>query len=213
LETVLLEKLGSKKITKTQLYAQVEADFNLVPQLIKGTASPKASIRYGCGSVLMNLSAKHPEKLYPYWNGYIGLLDSRYRILIWNALAIVAHLTAADRESKFDAIFDKYYSFLGNEYMVTVANTVGNSVTIVKNKPYLADRITTELLKVGNLQTTPHLTDECKLVIAQQAIKTFNILIQFTNNTQAMLDFAEHNKNSTRVSLRREAQLFLRKLQ
>lgn len=163
--------------------------------------------------MLADLSGKHPDKLYPYMERFIGLLDSKHRILTWNALAIVAHLTAADSQRKFDAIFDKYYSFLGNEYMVTVANTVGNSGEIAKNKPYLADRITVELLKVRSLKITPHLTEECKLVIAQQAIKTFNILINFTKNKKALLDFAEQHKKSSRDALRKEARTFLKKWQ
>lgn len=209
----MLQKLSSKQITKAQLYKKVEADFNLVPQLIDGTASAKASVRYGCASVLMDLSSKYPDKLYPYMDHFVGLLDSKHRILTWNALAIVANLTASDSEGKFDSIFDKYYSYLGSEHMVTVANTVGNSAVIAKNKAYLADRITAELLKVQNLKITPHLTEECKLVIAQQAIKTFNTLITLTKNKEALLDFGEKHKNSSRVALRKEAQLFLKKWQ
>jgi hypothetical protein len=213
LETALLQKLGCKQITKTQLYKKIEADFSLVPELIDGTASPKATVRYGCANVLMDLSAKYPGKLYPYMDRFIGMLDSKHRILTWNALAIIAHLTVADSECKFDSIFDKYYSFLGNEYMVTVANTVGNSGEIAKNKPYLADRITAELLKVQSLKITPHLTEECKLVIAQKAIESFNTLINFTKNKKALLDFAEKHKVSSRDALRKEAQMFLEKWQ
>ena len=208
-----MQELCSKQITRAQLYKKVETDFSLVPEIIAGTASPNATVRYGCASVLMDLSAKYPGKLYPYMERLIGLLDSKHRIITWNALAIVAHLTAADSQRKFDAIFDKYYSFLGNEYMVTVANTVGNSGEIAKNKPYLADRIIAEVLKVQNLRTTPHLTEECKLVIAQQAIKTFNTLINFTKNKKALLDFAEQHKNSSRDALRKEAKMFLKKWQ
>lgn len=213
METVLLQKLGSKQITKVQLYQKVEADFSLVAELIDGTASPKAAIRYCCASVLMDLSVKHPDKLYSYMERFIRLLDSKHRILTWNALAIVAQLTAVDSQRKFDAVFDKYYSFLGNEYMVSVANTVGNSGVIAKNKPYLADRIITELLKVQNLKITPHLTEECKLVIAQKAIETFNTLMNFTKNKSVLLDFAGQYKNSSRDALRKEAQMFLRKWQ
>ena len=209
----MLQELCSKQITRPQLYKKVETDFSLVPEIIAGTASPKATVRYGCASVLMDLSAKYPGKLYPYMERLIGLLDSKHRIITWNALAIVAHLTAADSQRKFDAIFDEYYSFLGNEYMVTVANTVRNSGEIAKNKPYLADRIIAEVLKVQNLRTTPHLTEECKLVIAQQAIKTFNTLINFTKNKKALLDFAEQHKNSSRDALRKEAKMFLKKWQ
>ncbi len=97
--------------------------------------------------------------------------------------------------------------------MVTVANVVANSATIVSNKPYLADRITSKLLKVQNLQTTPHLTEECKLVIAEQTIETFNTLIRYTENKAALIEFAEKHQNSERVSLKKEAQNFLKKWQ
>lgn len=213
LETDLLEQLGSKKISKPQLFKRVEVDFNLVPTLLEGTSSPKASIRYGCGSVLMDLCEKHPNKLYPYFDDFVGLLDSKHRILRWNGLIAIASLTAADSEGKFDAIFDRYYSFLGDEYMATVANTVGNSAKIVTNKPYLADRITVELLKVQNLKTTPHLTEECERVIAEKAIETFETLIKYTKNKQDLIDFARLHQDSSRASLKKKAQVFLKKYQ
>jgi hypothetical protein len=207
----LLQKLGSKAINKEELFRRVEADFGLVPKLLEGTGSPKAAIRYGCGSILMDLCQKHPAKLYPYMDEFVKLLDSKHRILLWNGLGAIANLTAADTDRKFDKIFDRYYSYLGAEYMVTVANVVGNSATIVTNKPYLANRILTELLKVENLQTTPHLTDECKLVIAQHAIETFNVLVKYIQNKQALIAFAEKHQNSSRVALKIEAQKFLKK--
>jgi hypothetical protein len=94
--------------------------------------------------------------------------------------------------------------------MVTVANVVANSAIIVSNKPYLADRILSELLKVKNLNASAHLTEECKLVIAEQAIKTFNTLINHTQNKQALLAFAQKYLESSRASLKKEAQNFLK---
>ena len=211
METDLLQKVGRKEITKAQLLQKVEADFGLLPQVLDGTSSSKATVRYTCGNVLMDLSEKHPKKLYPYIERFIGLLDSEYRILTWNAMAIIANITAVDVDLKFDAIFDKYYSNLGNEYMVTVANVVGNSAKIAENKPYLADRIIEELLKVQNLKVTPHLTEECKLVIAEQAIRTFNTIINYTENKKPLFAFAQKFADSPRISLRKEAQCFLKK--
>jgi hypothetical protein len=190
-QTELLQKLANKQINKTQLFERVEADFSLIPQLLDGTSSSKAAVRYGCGSVLVDLSQKYPDKLYPYIDKFIELLDSKHRILTWNALAIIANLTAVDAYGKFDALFERYYSFLGSEYMVTVANVAVNSAIIASNKPYLSDRIAAELLKVENLQTTPHLTEERKLVIAEKAIQTFNTLIRHTQNKKALIDFAK----------------------
>ncbi len=161
----------------------------------------------------MDLSAKYPDKLYPYMDRFVALLDSKHRILTWNALGAIANLTAADAEGKFDAIFEQYYGFLGSEYMITVANVVAFSASIIPNKPYLADKIQAELLKVQNLQTTPHLTEECKLVIAQQAIETFNTLIRYSQNKAALIEFAQKYQNSPRTALRKEALKFIKKWQ
>jgi hypothetical protein len=209
----LLVKLADKSLTKDDLRRRVEADFGLVPVLLEGVCSAKAAVRYSCAKVLMDLSAEHPERLYPYMDSFIGLLDSRYRILTWNALAIVANLAAVDVNKKFDAAFDKYYGFLDDEYMVTVANTVGNSAKIALAKPYLIPRITAELLKVEEVSLSPHLTEECKRVIAEHAVKT---LAEFFDKLgekekKKVFAFAERQLNSPRKTLSSKAATFLEK--
>lgn len=211
--TDLLQKLAVKELSRAEIAQYVESDFELLPILFEGLDCSKAVVRYGCGALLMDLSAKFPSKLYPYMDNFVSLLDSKYRILTWNALGIIANLTGADQERKFDAIFDLYYSFLRSEYMVTVANVVVFSEKIIRNKPYLADRIALELLKVENLKITPHLAEECKLVIAEKAIQTFNTLIRYTKNKTALIEFAEKYQNSPRSNLKKAAQTFLKKYQ
>lgn len=88
LESELLQRLADKSISKTELYGSIVDNFDLLPQIIQGVSSQKATIRYGCGKVLMDLSEKYPEKLYRYMDEFISLLDSKYRILVWNALAL-----------------------------------------------------------------------------------------------------------------------------
>ncbi len=209
----LLEQLENRQISKAQLLKLAENDFTLVPTLIEGTLSQKATVRYSCSSVLMDLSETYPDQLYPYFDSFVTLLESKFRPLSWGALAILANLTSVDNEKRFDAIFDKYYSNLGSEYMVTVANTVADSSTIVSNKPYLADRVAVEVLKVQNLRLTPHLTEECTRVIAGQAIETFGVLMKYTKYKAALVAFAQKHQDSSRASLRREAQAFLKKWQ
>jgi hypothetical protein len=179
--------------------------------LLRETSSSKATIRYGCAKVLMDLSEKYPEKLYPHVNDFIVLLDSKHRILTWNAMAIVANLTGVDIDGKFDAIFDRYYGFLNNEYMVTVANVVGNSAKIALAKPHLVQRIVAELLKVENIKLTPHLTAECKRVIIEHTIKSFDAFFEKIEAKEQVLSFAKKQLHSTRASLRKEAQSFLEK--
>jgi hypothetical protein len=212
-ENELLIKVANKTLTKEELRQKVKQDFDLLPVLLKGINSPKAAVRYGCAKVLMDLSEEYPEKLYPYMDAFIELLDSKYRILTWNAMAIIANLAKVDKDQKFDAIFDKYYGFLNNEYMVTVANVVGNSGKIALAKPHLLHKITAELLKVENLSVTPHLTEECKRVIAEKAIETFDLFFDEIEEKEKkkVLSFVERQLDSSRRTLRTKVADFLKK--
>ena len=209
--SILAQALMDKSLTKKELLSKVKADFSLIPLLLEGVAHQKAAVRYGCSKVLMDLSEENPEKLYPHFNFFVNMLDSKYRILTWTALAIIANLTKTDTDNKFDAIFGKYYSFLDKKYMVTVANVVGNSGKIVLAKPYLVPEITNELLKVEHLSITPHLTDECKRVIAQQAINTFYEIFDRIDQKEQVLSFVQLYVDSPRKKLKTSAKKFLQK--
>ena len=213
MENELLKKVANKALTKEELYQKVKQNFDLLPVLLKGISSPKATVRYGCAKVLMDLSEKYPEKLYPHMDAFIELLDSKYRILTWNAMAIIANLAKVDKDQKFDAIFDKYYGFLNNDYMVTVANVVGNSGKIALAKPHLLRKITAELLKVEKVPVTPHLTEECKRVIAEKAVGTFDLFFDKMEEKEKkkVLSFVGRQLDSSRRTLRSKAADFLKK--
>jgi len=101
---------------------------------------------------------------------------------------------------------------LDAEHMVTVANLVGNSGKIANAKPYLVPKITEELLKVQNLSTTPHLTEECKKVIAQNAISSFDLFFDKIGPQQEqVLTFVKSHRGSSRKKLRINAEKFLKK--
>lgn len=208
----LLQQLAEKSITKKELSRVVEEDFTLLPLVMKGVASPKANVRYSCAGLLVNLTEKYPERLREHMDFFISLLDSPHRILKWNGMAAIANLCAADADKKFDAIFDKYYGFLNDEYMVTVANVVANSARIARAKPYLVPRITTELLRVEKISITPHLTEECTRVIAEKTIESFDEFFNLmgVEEKAKVLIFVKKYTESSRLSLRKEAQLFLK---
>lgn len=212
MENELLQRLVDKSMKTEKLLQNVKLDFNLLPTVLKGVSSSKAAIRYGCARVLMDLSDEHPEQLYPYMDFFVDLLDSKYRILTWNAMAIIANLTKVDKNRKFDAIFDKYYRFINDEYMVTVANVVGHSGKIALAKPHLIEKIANELLKVENISTTPHLTEECKKVIAEKTIKSFDLFFDKIRQKEKVTSFVKRQINSPRKTLRTTAEKFLTKL-
>jgi ribosomal protein L17 len=202
-----LEKLADKSITKEQLFKKVRQNQSLLPEIINGISSPQPTIRYGCGKILMDLSEEQPQYLYPYMDFFITLLESKYRILTWNATIIIANLTKVDTEKRFDVIFEKYYSLLDNDYMVTVAN----SGKIALAKPYLTKQIAEKLLSVENISTTPHLSKECKRVIAEHAIKTFDQFFPQIEQKEKVFSFVKKQLKSSRKTLRMKAENFVKK--
>lgn len=209
----LLNQIVDKTLTKDELYKKVEKDFSLVPVLIDGISSPRPTVKYSCGKVLMDLSAKYPQSLYPYMDEFIKLLESKYRILTWNAIFIIANLAKVDDKQKFDSIFDIYFGLLKNDYMVTVANVVINSGKIALAQPFLIDRVTRELLSVEDIGITPHLTEECKRVIIEKTIQTFSLFFDKLEEELKVeiYDFVKRQLNSPRDTLRKKAELFLDK--
>ncbi len=210
-ETNILQQIEKKVYTKEQLAEKIKNNYDLLPEIIKGVSSPKANIRYGCGNVLKLLSEENPEKIYPHIDFFIELLDSKYRILTWIAMAIIANLTEVDTDNKFDKIFDKYYSFLNDGYMVTVANVVAKSGQIAKAKPHLTDKITNVLLNVEKIKKTPHLTSECRNVIIEHAITSFDMYYDQIRNKDEVLSFVKRQLNNSRNTAKRKAEIFLEK--
>lgn len=211
MENELLNKLVNKSLTKEQLADKVKQNFDILTIIVNGMNSPKATIRYGCGKILMDLSEEYPEKVYPHWDFFVNLLDSKYRILTWQAMAIIANLTKVDTENKFYTVFEKYYDFINNDYMVTVANVVGHSSKIALAKPHLIQRITSEMLNVEDLSITPHLTEECKRVIAEKTIESIDTFFDQVEQKEKVISFVEKHRNSSRKTLKVEAEKFLEK--
>lgn len=207
----LFEKLINKSITKEELAKKIIDNPDMIPTILDGVQSPKASIRYGCASALKLVSEEKPEKLYSYMDFFIQLLNSKYRILTWVGIIIIANLSEVDTANKFDKIFNKYYSFLNDDYMVTVANVVSNSGKIAKAKPHLSQKISKELLKVENISTTPHLTDECKNVIIEKTIKSFDMYYNLIQNKDEVISFVKRQLNNSRKTVRIKAEFFLKK--
>lgn len=207
----LLKHLEDKSITKRELTKAVEGDYHLLPTLIDGMSSPKAAIRYGCSSALLDLSQSHPEKLYPYFNHFALLLGGKYRILTWNATAILANLSSVDVDSRFESIFDNYFGLIEDEYMVTVANAVANSGKIALAKPHLTEEILDEILRVDLLPVTPHLSEECRRVIAEKAIESIDSFCGQIKDRGRVLDFAGKYLGSPRSSLRIKVGKFIAK--
>ena len=205
----IVEKLGTKEITAVDIAKNVIKDPGLLLEIFNGISSKNSRIRFKSAKILRVISEKNPEILYSKMDFFIDLLDSENRILKWIAIDVVGNLTSIDSKNRFDKIFEKYYSFLLAESMITVAHIVDNSGKIAKAKPHLTQRITSELLKIEKIPTRPHLTQECKNILLGKVILAFGMYFDQIENKDSVISFVKRQVNNTRNATKAKAEKFL----
>lgn len=208
----ILDELGERAISADDLAQKARRDVHLLSEIFKGISSTNPRVKYGCAKILRTLSEEVPEKLYSKMDFFIELLDSDEKILTWNAMDILANLAKVDTEEKFDNIFRKYYGFLSDEVMITVAHVVDNSGKIARAKPNLTQRITDELLRIEKIPLKPHLTQECKNILMGKTIVAFGKYFDQIENKDDVISFVKRQLHNRRNATKLKAKKFLRNL-
>ena len=127
--------------------------------------------------------------------------DNAYHKLI--AVRILANLTHADKENKFEELFDQYYHLL-NDSVIVAGHLAASSGTIAKAKPKLRYKITQKLLSID--QTTQKHKD----LVKAYAIDAFNEYFKESENQSEILQFIREQLNSTSPKTRKRAKQFLK---
>lgn len=196
------------KETPEELAAMAVNNPSFVSALISSLAA-KDSSKYACAKALSLLSASYPNLLYPHFDYFVSLLNSRYKILKWNAILILANLIPIDMERKFDAVFDEYYHHLWDGDLITAANIVGASGKIALARPDLRDKITSEILKVDII---PLPTTECREIARGKALLAFTEYSANLDENKFVNEFIQHCLQSRRAATRKKAEGLLKKV-
>ena len=160
-------------------------------------------MRFNCFKVLHYISEKNPHVLYPKWDFFVSLFesDNAYHKLI--AVRILANLTHADKENKFEDIFDRYYNLL-NGSVIVAGHLAACSGTIANAKPELRSKITQRLLSIDKTM------QKHKDLVKAYAIDAFNEYFREAENKSEILQFVKEQLNSTSPKTRKKAKQFLR---
>lgn len=158
--------------------------------------------------MLRAISDRKPEILYPYFDVFVRLLDNENSFLKWGAILIVANLTRVDSESRFEAIYEKYFSAVRGPVMITAGKIIRNAHKIGFAKPNLRERIIRDILKVADGK---YETAECKRVVMSHAIDALEKMIVQSGNQEAILEFVRKQLRSKRIPVRRKAVRFMHK--
>ena len=117
-----------------------------LPVLLKGLRSDVARVRNGCAELVSLLSEHSPELLYPHVELFMVNLDSKEKILKWEAVCTLGNLASVDRGRKIIPAIDRIARNLGDESIVLQVHSVRALGKIARANPDKAPAILDALL-------------------------------------------------------------------
>lgn len=198
----MLPDLEKKEVDVEGLARKALKDEKVLSGLLEGIQSKKETIRYNSFKVLMRLSEEHPELLYPEWDFFVAMLDSPNSYWRLSAVRLLANLTRADKENKFEKIFERFYDLL-NDSVIVAIYLVGDSGKIARFKPKLQTKITNKLLSIDKTQ------QKHKDLIKGSALLAFSQYFEQIKSKKKIIDFAKSLLKGESPKTRKIAQEFL----
>jgi len=157
-------------------------------ELLEALKSKDDTERYGSFDVLLHISEENPQSLYPHWDFLAEMLDSDNAYWKLIAVRLIANLTAADSENRFEQIFDKYYNLL-NDSVIVAGYVTANSGRIARAKPELQAEITNRLLNIDKT------TQKHKDLIKAGAIESFGEYFAEAKDKEKIIEFVRQQLN------------------
>lgn len=204
----LHERIAEKDSDKAAIAAEVIENPELLPEIFAGLNAKPARIKYGCDKVLRCISEKAPELLYPKIDFFIENLGHENNFLQWSAIDILANLASVDGANKIESVLEKYFAPIPGPVLVTAANIIKASARIVEAKPHLADRVSSELLKVEHAR---YRTAECRNIALGTAIDAFQKIFDRIQDKQPVILLVRKQLGNTRNATKKKAIAFLKK--
>jgi hypothetical protein len=190
-----------------ELAKNATRDKGLFAELLQRILSKDDRTRYTSFKALMFISEERPELLYPHWNYFADMLDRENTHSKYIAICLIASLTRADAESRFEKMFDRYYRLLDDKSVTPSAHVARNSGRIVKAKPELEAKITGKLLSIDG---THHRLSH-KELIKSEAIEAFNEYFGEAKDKKKIMEFVKEQLESKSPKTRKNASEFLKR--
>lgn len=199
--------MNNKNADIQSIATGVLANDRMISELLDGLKSKKETYRYNCYKVLMLISDKHGELLYPSWDYFVELLSSSNSYHKMSAVHLLTNLVKVDTDNRFNKIFDKYYRLLDDKSMIVAIYAATSSAQIVKAKPQLENRITEVLM---NIDKTHHREDR-KGLIKAGVIEAFTDYFPISKSKAKIIKFVKEQQNSESPKTGKSAREFLKK--
>lgn len=168
--------------------------------------SKRAQARYNSYRALMLVSSTNPELLMTEWDQLVEMLSESNKDIIFIAVHLIANLTAAGSQGRFEVIFDRFFDLLGDQSVVVAMHTAGVSGKIANAQPFLRERITRRLLEIEQLYPEQANIELVKAYV----IAALDEVIDASTEKEEILEFVSRQTNSTSPKTRKAAREFLK---
>ncbi len=201
--------LDEKNLDVEKLAERALKDEGALLELLKGVSpeTKNANERYNSFRALIMIGEQSPETLYSRWDFFVGLLKSDCGASKYIAAHVIAGVIEVDKESKFDKIFDDYYSLLNANNVPMAAQVAGLLGKIAKAKPGIRSDITEKLLSIDVSQHN----HERKDLIKSYAIESFDEYYEESGDKEKILAFVKGQLHSKSPRAKKAAEKFLKK--
>lgn len=203
----IADELNQKEDHSKDIAEKAVTNPQLISILLNLISSDVARIKFRSIKVLNIISGKNPEILYPRVDFFIELLDTGNKVIMWNAMDILANLSAVDSQEKIEYIFEKFYGLLSDESMITAGHVVDNSWKIARAKPEYQKKITGNLLELENIPRD----QECRSILLGKAILSFDKYFDEIHDKEEVISLVKRQLDSPRNATKVKAEQFLKK--
>jgi hypothetical protein len=155
---------------------------------------------------LLPMAQAEPNALLPYWSSLAALLKSNKAFSKYPAIHLLAALVPADRQRRFDRIFNAYFRLLDDEAVSVAAHVARLAGAVAQARPDLEPRITRRLLALDRTHFDPERRD----LVKSYALETFTAIYSRSKQQLAMVAFARAMGKSKSPRAAKAAKAFLR---
>lgn len=203
-------ELKAGKINPDKMVARIRKESSSLDAVFQELSNRAARVKFGCSKVLVLLSAKDPELLYPKTDKIFDLLGSENRILKWNAIMMLGNLAAVDRDDRVRSVLPDLCLFLTGGELITANHAIAALGKIGRAFPEEQGRITARLLEIENANFE---TGECRNIAIGKAILALAMFLKPGHAGSEIIDFIRRQTDNTRKATANKARAFLKQFQ
>jgi hypothetical protein len=203
----MLSEMNDKEPDIAPIAEKALADGALLTEILAGLKSKDETLRYNCHKVLMYISERNGDRLYPEWDYFVELLGDANSYRKMSAIHLISRLTKIDTENRFEKIVDTFYNLLDDKSVIVAIYAAATSGDIVRAKPGLEIEITGRLLDIDRT----HHPEERKSLIKAGAIESFDRYFPEARDGERIIAFVREQLHCGSPRTRKLARDFLQK--